>query len=104
MVRRRGRSSQIPAAFWTVRHDCTPARLACGGARLRGARRLVAKGDGELGRRIIETARENGVPIETNAGLAAALSGVELDDEIPVELYKAAAEVIGFVLRMSRPR
>ena len=69
-----------------------------------GAPRVVAKGDGELGRRIIETARANGVPVEENAGLAAALSGVELDDEIPVELYKAAAEVIAFVLRLSRER
>ena len=69
-----------------------------------GAPRVVAKGDGELGRRIIETAEANGVPIEHNAGLAAALSNVELDEEIPVELYKAAAEVIAFVLRLSRNR
>jgi flagellar biosynthesis protein len=69
-----------------------------------GAPRVVAKGDGELGRRIIETAQANGVPIEHNAGLAAALSNVELDEEIPVELYKAAAEVIAFVLRLSRNR
>jgi len=69
-----------------------------------GAPRVVAKGDGELGRRIIETAEANGVPIEHNAGLAAALSGVELDEEIPVELYKATAEVIAFVLRLSRNR
>jgi flagellar biosynthesis protein len=67
-----------------------------------GAPRVVAKGDGELGRRIIATARASGIPVEENAGLAAALSGVELDDEIPVELYRAAAEVIAFVLRASR--
>ncbi len=69
-----------------------------------GAPRVVAKGDGELGRRIIEAAEANGVPIEHNAGLAAALSNVELDEEIPVELYRAAAEVIAFVLRLSRQR
>jgi len=69
-----------------------------------GAPRVVAKGDGELGRRIIEVAKENGVAIEHNAGLAAALSNVELDEEIPVDLYKAVAEVIAFVLRMSRQR
>jgi flagellar biosynthesis protein len=69
-----------------------------------GAPRVVATGDGELGRRIIETARANGVPVEENAGLAAALSGVELDDEIPLELYRAVAEVIGFVLKLSRNR
>jgi flagellar biosynthesis protein len=66
------------------------------------APRVVAKGSGEIGRKIIETARENGVPIEQNAGLAAALSGVELEQEIPVELYKAVAEVLGFVLRLNR--
>ena len=35
--------------------------------------------------------------------LAGALSNVELGDEIPTELYKAVAEVLIFVLRLSRP-
>lgn len=65
------------------------------------APRVVAKGRGAVGDKIIETARASGVPIEENAGLAAALSEVEIGDEIPVELYKAVAEVLMFILRMS---
>ena len=34
-------------------------------------------------------------------GLAGALSEVEIGDEIPVELYKAVAEVLIFLMRMS---
>jgi flagellar biosynthesis protein len=62
---------------------------------------VVAKGQGEIGQKIIETAREHGVPIEENASLAGALSEVEIGDEIPVELYKAVAEVLIFIMRMS---
>jgi flagellar biosynthesis protein len=64
-----------------------------------GAPRVVAKGDGALGDRILEAAEQAGVPIERNAELAAALAAVELDAEIPVELFKAVAIVIGQVLR-----
>ncbi len=62
---------------------------------------VVAKGKGEIGHKIVEVARANGVPIEENAPLAAALSEVELGDEIPTELYRAVAEVLVFVLRVS---
>lgn len=66
-----------------------------------GAPRVVAKGKGAVGEKIIETARANGVPIEENAALAAALAEVELGEEIPPELYKAVAEVLSFILRLS---
>ena len=66
-----------------------------------GTPRVVAKGRGEVGQRIIETAREHGVPIEENAGLAEALSHVALEDEIPEALYRAVAEVLVFILRVS---
>lgn len=66
-----------------------------------GAPRVVAKGRGGLGDKIVETARAAGVPIEQNPGLAAALSTVPLGDEIPTELYRAVAEVLTFVLRLS---
>ena len=66
-----------------------------------GAPRVVAKGRGTLGAKIIEVAKANDIPIEENEILAGALSKVELGDEIPAELYKAVAEVLVFVLRLS---
>jgi len=69
-----------------------------------GAPRVVAKGKGEIGAKIIEVAKEHGVPIEENEVLAGALSNVELGDEIPAELYKAVAEVLVFVLRLTKQR
>lgn len=60
---------------------------------------VVAKGYGEVARRIVAVAEENGVVIESNPQLAEALSGVGLDESIPIELYQAVAEVIGFVLK-----
>jgi flagellar biosynthesis protein len=66
-----------------------------------GAPRVVAKGRGTIGEKIIEVAKAHDIPIEENEVLAGALSHVELGDEIPAELYKAVAEVLIFVLRLS---
>ena len=66
----------------------------------REAPRVVAKGRGLIADRIVALARENGVVIEANPVLAEALSGVELDDTIPLELYESVAIVIGYVLRV----
>lgn len=68
------------------------------------APKVVAVGRGEIGRRIIETAREHGVPLETNPHLAEALAGVELDTEIPLALYEAVATILAFILRASALR
>jgi flagellar biosynthesis protein len=67
-----------------------------------GAPRVVAKGKGTIGAKIIEVAKEHNIPIEENEVLAGALSNVELGDEIPSELYKAVAEVLVFVMRLSK--
>ena len=69
-----------------------------------GAPRVVAKGKGTIGAKIIEIAKEHNIPIEENEILAGALSNVELGDEIPAELYKAVAEVLVFVLKLTKPR
>lgn len=66
-----------------------------------GAPRVVAKGRGSIGEKIIEVAKAHDIPIEENEVLAGALANIELGDEIPAELYKAVAEVLIFVLRLS---
>ena len=60
---------------------------------------VSAKGQGEVADRIEEIAREAGVPIENNPMMAEALSQIELDAEIPTELYQAVAVLIGFIMR-----
>ena len=67
-----------------------------------GAPTVVAKGKGSIGAKIIEVAKEHGIPIEENEVLAGALSNVELGYEIPAELYKAVAEVLVFVMRLNK--
>jgi flagellar biosynthesis protein len=63
------------------------------------APRVVAIGRGWLGDKIIETALAHGVPLKQDAALAEVLATIELDTEIPEELYRAVAIVIGYVLR-----
>ncbi|GGB58974.1 type III secretion protein [Roseibium aquae] len=67
-----------------------------------GAPRVTAKGAGSVAQRIEEVAREAGVPIEHNPMMAEALSQIEIDEEIPTELYQAVAVLIGFILRTGK--
>jgi flagellar biosynthesis protein len=66
------------------------------------APRLMARGRGHLGRKILEIARENGLPIRQDPDLIAALSALSIGWEIPVELYRAVAEVLAFAYRVGR--
>ncbi len=63
----------------------------------------IAKGVDFLALRIRALAEDNRVPVIENPPLARALyASVDLDQPIPVEHYRAVAEVIGFVLRLKR--
>ncbi|MDR3527833.1 MAG: EscU/YscU/HrcU family type III secretion system export apparatus switch protein [Rhizomicrobium sp.] len=63
------------------------------------APRVVATGRGPVGQAIIDKAKEHGIPVQENPMLAEALSTLELDQEIPEALYKAVAQVLGYILR-----
>lgn len=65
------------------------------------APKVTAVGRGELARRIVEAGSASGVPISENPQLAMALSNVEIDQEIPENLYRAVAQVLAYILRVS---
>jgi flagellar biosynthetic protein FlhB len=63
----------------------------------------LAKGVDAVALKIREVAAQHNIPIVENPPLARALHAtVEIDREIPVEHYKAVAEVIGYVMRLRR--
>jgi flagellar biosynthetic protein FlhB len=66
---------------------------------------VVAKGAGEIAQRIRERAAEAGVPIQRDVPLARALHGAcKIGDTIPVELFRAVAEVLATVYATKRRR
>ncbi|MCB2149204.1 MAG: EscU/YscU/HrcU family type III secretion system export apparatus switch protein [Deltaproteobacteria bacterium] len=65
------------------------------------APRVVAKGKGHVAEQIIQVARENDVPLVEDRNLANVLEAMELESEIPAELYRAVAEVLVFIYRLN---
>ncbi len=66
------------------------------------APRVVAKGRGQLAERIVSIAREHGIPIHEDRQLVEILSALDLYQEIPPELYRAVAEILAFIYRVSK--
>jgi len=69
-----------------------------------GAPRIVAKGVGEVARKMIEAAEAEGIPIQKNQVLVEALMQVELTKEIPPQLYRAVAELLAFIYRLEKAK
>jgi flagellar biosynthesis protein len=63
---------------------------------------VVAKGQGHLAETILQKAREHGVPVQEDPSLVEVLSKLDLDQEIPAELYQLVAEILSFVYRSDR--
>lgn len=66
------------------------------------APRMVAKGKGEIAQKIIEVAREHDIPLYEDRELSQVLEALDLDTEIPTELFRAVAEVLAFIYRMNK--
>ena len=64
------------------------------------APRVVAKGRGLIAQAIIERAKQNGVYVHESADLVGLLMQVELDQQIPPQLYLAVAELLAWLYRL----
>ena len=66
------------------------------------APRVVAKGRGLIAQAIIERAKEHGVFVHESEDLVGMLMQVELDENIPPQLYLAVAELLAWLYRLER--
>lgn len=65
------------------------------------APKVLAKGAHRLAERIVEIARSHRIPIVENVDVARALyRSVEVEQEIPPELYRALAEILAYVFKL----
>jgi flagellar biosynthesis protein len=69
---------------------------------LDAAPKLVAKGQGKLADRILELAKEHGIPIHYDPDLAAALAPLDVDTLIPPKLFQAVAIVLAGLYRANK--
>ena len=66
-----------------------------------GAPKLLAKGAGEIAKRIRELAEKYDIPVVENKDLAQSIySLVEIGQEIPPALYEAVAEVLAYIYKL----
>lgn len=63
---------------------------------------VVAKGKGAVAESILNKAKESGVPVQEDASLVEVLSKLDIQQEIPSELYQLVAEILSFVYRSDR--
>jgi len=66
-----------------------------------GAPRVVAAGRGKVAAKVLERAREAGVPVHADPELADALAGLALGAEVPEGLWAAVAEALAWAYSLS---
>jgi len=65
------------------------------------APRVIAKGRGEIAKKIIEVAQAHNLPLYEDKNLIQILEALDLETEIPPELYRAVAEMLAFIYRLN---
>ena len=63
---------------------------------------VVAKGSGVVAEKIIEMARIHGIPLQENPELVQVLMKLDINQEIPAELYQVVADILAMIYRASQ--
>jgi flagellar biosynthesis protein len=68
------------------------------------APKVLAAGKGAIAEKILELAREKGIPLYKDPELVEVLSQLDVGTEIQPELYQAVAEVLIFIFKMNQKK
>jgi len=63
---------------------------------------VIASGRGEIAGKILQIAQEENVPVYKDQSLAQLLVSIEMNTEIPSELYQAVAQIIAFIWQIDK--
>jgi flagellar biosynthesis protein len=66
------------------------------------APKVLAAGKGKIAEKIISTAKEHGIPLQEDSDMVEVLSKLDINEEIPPDLYQAVAEILSFVYRLNK--
>lgn len=65
---------------------------------------VTAVGFGQIADKIIREAGKSGVPVIENSTLAESLSVLEINEDIPPELFEACAAVISYIFALDKDK
>ncbi len=61
---------------------------------------LLAKGEGEIAKKILNLAKEHDIAVFQNKELVHSLLNLDIHEEIPPRLYKAVAELFSWLMKV----
>ncbi|NCC80792.1 MAG: hypothetical protein EOM04_00765 [Clostridia bacterium] len=67
-----------------------------------GAPRVVALGKGNVAKKIIEKAQENGIPLYEDPVVVEKLIELDINQEIPEDLYQTVAEILAYIYKLTQ--
>jgi len=68
------------------------------------APKVTAKGVGNVAGKIIEIAREHGIPVKDDPDLVEVLSKLDIKEEIPAGVYVVVAELLAFAYSLNKEK